>query len=540
MFATNSPSAGVYTAENDLSQRISANATSIGAIVAASNKGPIGVPTLVVDNEDFRRTFGIKNPQMGFGHYAAEAFLEEANRLQFVRVARNTMYGGVVVFWDNNFSTTRHLPDGFAAPTDVTFSPEDVMLVYGKDQGAWNNDIWIQFFPNTNDPDEESFILQVFEGTNTVAVEQFEVTAFRKMADNGQQLFVEDVVNQQSRYIQIRFNDTHRELANTARPVLINAIGGGIFDSVNNELNGQFTGGSNGDPITTGDIIQAWDLFADIELIDANILINAGYSDPAIQLKMNEICEVRQDCIAILDAPSDLQDTQNLIDYRRNVLNLNSSLSAMYTPDLRMRDTDNGIDIYVPPSGYVAAIFSRTDSEAAPWFAPAGLERGQIFNVQDVKHRYKQGHRNALEENQINPIRSMAGQGVIVYGADTMYAVASALNDIGIRRMLAMLHSAVQLNNLFAVFQPNDSILRARQRQALNNLLEPIRRGRGLYWYEVICDERNNPNDVVANGDLIVDVYLDPTRYTKRIHLNAVVPRTGGLNATVELLDRNS
>jgi hypothetical protein len=540
MFATNSPSAGVYTAENDLSQRITANATSIGAIVAASHKGPIGVPTLVVDNEDFRRTFGIKNPSMGYGHYAAEAFLEEANRLHFVRVARNTKYGGVIVHWDNNFSTTRHLPDGFDEPTDVTFSPDDVMLVHGVDQGHWNNDVWIQFFPNTNDPDNESFILQVFQGTSTVAVEQYEVTCFRKMSDAGQQLFVEDVVNNRSRYIRVRFNQSHRELANTARPVLINAIGGGINDPVNNELNGQLTGGHNGDPITTGDIIQAWDLFADIELIDANILINAGYSDPAIQLKMNEICETRQDCIAILDAPSDLQDTQNLIDYRRNVLNLNSSLCAMYTPDLRIRDTDNGVDLYVPPSGYVAAIFSRTDEQAAPWFAPAGLERGQVFNVQDVKHRYKQGHRNALEENQINPIRSIAGQGIIVYGADTMYAVASALNDIGIRRMLAMLHSAVQLNNLFAVFQPNDAILRARQRQALVGLLEPIRRGRGLYWYDVVCDERNNPNDVVANGDLIVDVYLDPTRYTKRIHLNAVVPRTGGLNATVELLDRNS
>jgi phage tail sheath protein FI len=255
---------------------------------------------------------------------------------------------------------------------------------------------------------------------------------------------------------------------------------------------------------------------------------------------MDQICSVRQDCVAILDLPSNMQETADAINYRRDILNLNSSLSALYGPDLKIRDSVNGVDVWVPPSGHIAGVFSRTDAQAATWFAPAGTERGQLSGILDLRHNYKQGHRNALVENQINIIRSISGQGTVVWGADTLYAVKSALNDIGIRRMLAMLHSTIQIQNLYAVFRPNDSLLRDRQKATIDNLLEPIKRGRGLYWYEVICSEKNNPPDVIANGDLIIDVYLDPTRYTKRIHLNAVVAKTGGLQASVELVDQTS
>lgn len=539
MLATNSPSAGVYTNEINRSQRLTARATSIGAMVAAAKKGPIGVPTLVTDNDEFFFTFGQKDPRFSKAHYAAEAFLQQSNRLYFTRVARDTKYGSVVIFTDNNFSATRHV-GGLDQPTDHALEPTDIMLVTGRDQGTWNDNLWIEFFPDVDDASGDAFFLNVYEGDSTVAVESWRCTCFDKVDASGAQMFVEDVVNQRSRYIRVRFNENHQEFQNTDSPNLINAIGGGRFDEVNNELNGQLRGGDNGNPVTTGDIIQGWDLYQDVELIQVNILINGGYAEPAIQLKMDQICEIRKDCIAILDAPSNMQETQQLVDYRRNVLNLNSSLSAIYAPDLKIRDTVNGVDVWVPPSGHVAAVYSRTDEQAATWFAPAGIERGQLSGIKELRYNYNQGARNVVDENQINLIRSIAGQGTVVWGAATLEAVKSALNDVGVRRLLALLHSTVRIQNLYAVFKPNDSLLRDQQRATLEQILEPIQRGRGLYWYEVICDERNNPPEVIANGDLIVDVYLDPTRYAKRIHLNVVVPKTGGLQAAVELIDQTS
>ena len=538
MLATSNSSAGVYTAENLRDQRITAAATSIGGMVGYSTRGPIGVPTLATDNEDFRRIFGTKDPVKNKAHYCAEAFLAEANRLYFTRVARDALYGGVIVFTDNNYSDTRSLGAGFANPNAVTLTQDDIMLVYGRDEGEWNNNLWIEFFPNTADDSGDSFYFRVYEGSNTIPLEEYVGTCFRKVDESGRQMYIEDQVNKRSNLVSIRFNTQHYEFANTNKPQLINAIGGGMRDDVNNELNGQLTQGSDGNPITTGDIINAWDRYMDPEEIDVNILINAGYSDPAIQLKMDTICTVRQDCIAVLDLPSDMQETQVAIDYRRNILNLNSSHSAIYGPDLLVRDTGNGVDVWVPPSGHVAAVYARTDENEAPWFAPAGIQNGTLNGILNLNQNYKQGHRNALVENQINIVRNMTGYGVVVWGADTLYTVKSAVQDVGVRRMLAMLHAAVQLNNQYAVFKPITQLLMDQQKTTLTNLLEPVRRGRGLYWFEVICDRRNNTNDTIANGDLIVDVYLDPTRYTKRIHLTAVVPKTGQIQSAIEYLDR--
>jgi phage tail sheath protein FI len=235
--------------------------------------------------------------------------------------------------------------------------------------------------------------------------------------------------------------------------------------------------------------------------------------------------------------PSGSQEAVRCVDYRQNGLNLNSSWSAMYTSDLLIRDGDNGRNIYVPPSGHVAAMYAKLDRKGT-WLAPGGLKNGKLTGVLGVREEYKQGHLNMLAENQINPILVKSGNGVNIWGADTMYAVKSALNDIGVRRLLAMLHGSVRVNNLYAVFQPNDTYLRTQQRTSLENILEPVLKAGGLYWYDVISDSRNNSPQQEANGDLIIDVYLDPTRYTKRIHLNAIVPKTGEIQTTIEQLDR--
>ena len=132
------------------------------------------------------------------------------------------------------------------------------------------------------------------------------------------------------------------------------------------------------------------------------------------------------------------------------------------------------------------------------------------------------------------------GEGVYVWGADTMYAVKSPFNDIGVRRLLSMLHAVVRINQLPAVFEPNDDILRQNQRESLDFVLQPIKAGRGLDWYKVICDESNNPPEVEANGDLLIDVFLDPARYTKRIHICATVPRVGEIEFALQLIDKQA
>ena len=58
------PSAGVYVKEIDLSQRVAAAATSIGAIVGPSSRGPLNERVLVTSPGQFLQLFGKPEPRM--------------------------------------------------------------------------------------------------------------------------------------------------------------------------------------------------------------------------------------------------------------------------------------------------------------------------------------------------------------------------------------------------------------------------------------------------------------------------------------------
>lgn len=532
MLATKHTSAGVYSAENDRSERIAAIGTSIGAIVGASHRGPVMQISTVFDKEGFRSRYGKKNPRVSYMHHCAEAFLKESSRLQVVRVAIDSKYGGAFISTRQNFAVSRSLASGIDDVSQAPMMQNDILFFYGKDQGTWNNDIEIVYYPDTSDPDGHSFIIEVYEGDSGIPAERHVCRTYNYTDGHGRQLFVEDVIGRNSNLLNVVFNDQHPAYLNQPKSLLVNAVG-----------NVRLAGGDNGKDINVGDpaslsaLMQAWTMFNDWEKVDCNILINGGYVDPAIHIVLDQVAKNRQDCIAVFDFPIDGQKAVDAVDYRQNRLNLNTSWSAAYIPDLLVRDDDNGRNLYVPPSGHVAARYAYTD-RTGTWLAPGGLDRGRLNGVLGVRESYKQGELNMLAENQINPIKNISGNGVNIFGADTLYAVKSALNDIGIRRLLGMLHGSVRVNNLFAVFQPNDTYLRTQQRTSLENILEPIRRAGGLYWFDVVCDSRNNTPQTEANGDLIIDVYLDPIRYTKRIHLNAVVPKTGKVQAAVELLNR--
>ena len=63
--------------------------------------------------------------------------------------------------------------------------------------------------------------------------------------------------------------------------------------------------------------------------------------------------------------PSANQAVQSAINYRNNSLNLNTSYAAIYTPDVLIQDQYTSQQLYIPPSGYVAAVYARTDKVAS-------------------------------------------------------------------------------------------------------------------------------------------------------------------------------
>lgn len=524
----NHPSAGVYTYETDSSVRATGIATSIGALVGASNRGPVGTRVFVADNTEFTSLFGKSDPQLSMFHLTALTFLKESNQLYVTRVANGAEHAGAIIKTESNLSVGQSIDRGYVELTDYQYQDDDLMYISSANPGNWGNDLRVLVYPDVNVEDGKTLIIDVFEGASTVAAESWRGTLHDAVDGYGAQTSIEEVVNNQvsgSSRIFVAVNMDHPLFANNDEPIGINAL-----------ATAELKHGSDGAPIETGHIIDGWELYDDTEVVKVSVLINGGYTDTSVQRYLEEIARTRDDCFAILDVPSDAQTPQGAVNYRRNVLNVNSSYAALYTPDILVADEDNGIQVYMPPSGHVAAAFARTDRVASTWFAPAGVNRGKL-DALGVREVYKQGHRDLLDPNQVNPIRNMPGRGINIWGQETLQSYASALSNVNVRRLLILLKNSIANAANASVFEPNDEQLRAELRSISARFLDPIVRGRGLYGYTVVCDERNNTNDMIAAGDVALDIYIDPVIPAKRIHVRAVVPRTGGISFAVDLVN---
>lgn len=515
-------SAGVYVREIDLSQRVERATSSIGVIVGEAHRGPVGQRTLVTSEKDFVNLFGEPDPTIGFGIHSAIAFLEEADRLYYTRVAPEALYGGAVITWDGYFNQSSSFLQGESDPTLHAMTANDLFVVYPKDPGSWNDTVFIRLYPDTRTT-QAYFYLEVYLKDVAVPVEKWRCHLNFVVDGNGVQANVEEQVNRRSNYIRISQNHQATELVTNPNKVLINRLDAGGDPQY---IGIRMPGGSDGRRPNIGELMQAWDLYADPEVVDINILINAGYTDTNYQSYMNSLAKDRMDCVCILDTPSDMQEFQQAISFRRNDLHLDSSYAALYSPDVYTVDKYNDTRLYLPPSGFVAAAYARTDRDYELWFAPAGMNRGDL-KVSGLGKTYDQGMRDALYESQVNAIKIIEGQGIKIWGADTLQVVASSLSNISVRRLMIFIEKSLSNSLIAAVFDPNDEILRARLTDQAVRFLNPIKQARGLYNFEVICNESNNPAESIAAGDLNIDIYIDPVLPVKRIHFTAIINRTG-------------
>ena len=104
--------------------------------------------------------------------------------------------------------------------------------------------------------------------------------------------------------------------------------------------------------------------------------------------------------------------------YQDSIATVVNSLSSFdsnyvgtYHPWVKILDVDKNKPVWVPPSVVLPGVIAFNDAVAEPWFAPAGLNRGGLSNVIEVKSRLTHDERDTLYENRINPIATFPGQG---------------------------------------------------------------------------------------------------------------------------------
>jgi phage tail sheath protein FI len=302
----------------------------------------------------------------------------------------------------------------------------------------------------------------------------------------------------------------------------------------------QFKGGFNGNlGVDDASIIEAYQLYEDPETIDVNIIIDSNKSE-TVKSALVTLCEDRLDCMLTADCPKELvvnnkgNETVDLRDWRNGTgsftttnFNENTSYAALYGNWLEVYDKYNQKYRWIPASGYMAGIYARTDDVAEPWFAPAGLNRSVLTGIRRLAWNAKQGNRDILYSNGINPIVSFAGQGKVVWGQKTMLAKSSAFDRINVRRLFMVLEKAISTAAKYFLFEPNDTATRVLLVAMIEPFLRDVQSRRGIFDFKVICDDSNNTPERIDRNELWCDILIKPTRTAEFIVLNFVATKTG-------------
>jgi len=204
-----------------------------------------------------------------------------------------------------------------------------------------------------------------------------------------------------------------------------------------------------------------------------------------------------------------------------------TSYAATYWPWVRISDPATGKLVFVPASTMIPGVYAFNDKVAAPWFAPAGINRGGLNTVLSAEYKLTQANRDTLYEANINPIATLPKQGVVVYGQKTLQKDASALDRVNVRRLLIELKSFIGQIAETIVFEQNTIVTRGSFLARVNPYLEKIQQKQGLFAFKVIMDDSNNGPDIIDKNQLIGQIFIQPTRTAEFIALDFILQPTG-------------
>ena len=202
---------------------------------------------------------------------------------------------------------------------------------------------------------------------------------------------------------------------------------------------------------------------------------------------------------------------------------IDSNYTATYYPWVLTRDSVNNTQIYIPPTAEVTRNLALTDNIAFPWFAAAGYTRG-IVNCIKARKKLTQEDRDILYVGRINPIATFSDVGTVIWGNKTLQVRESALDRINVRRLLLQARKLISAVSVRLLFEQNDAQVRQDFLNAVNPILDSIRRDRGLYDFRVTVS--SDPEDIDRN-QMTGKIYIKPTRSLEFIDITFYITPTG-------------
>lgn len=214
--------------------------------------------------------------------------------------------------------------------------------------------------------------------------------------------------------------------------------------------------------------------------------------------------------VALLDSG----DTMSIHEIRNLRDRLDSRHAALYHPWVTVMDPLSQRPLNLPPSGFVAGICARSDTQRGVHQAPANEVLRLAIGLEVQLDKAEQ---DLLRSEGINGFRSFEGRGLRLWGARTISADPE-WRYLNVRRYVAYLEHSIDKGIQWAVFEPNGDALWAQVRRTIEDfLLQEWQRGALLgdkpeRAYFVRCDRTTMTQDDLDNGRLICLIGVAPLK----------------------------
>ena len=571
-------SPSVTVIEKDLTTIVPSVATTIAGFAGSFAWGPADEIIIVDSPKNYRSLFG--DPY----NWNAEEWFTGANFLSYGRnllVVRRTtdnaknagMSGPDVSVYVPNDGTNM---SGMTATVIARFPGElgnslNVHIGGNSVTGSWEYWNYFRRSPRSTDNlvnmagtttyDQIHVVVVdqngLFTGTPGEVLEKYESVSLHPLAKNlnGSSNFWKSVINDTSRYIKVS-GDIDAYDMGTIASGFMNEISLGLGTGPNvsagehvflwNNTNTysdstktKFVGGTGqeftGNKVSQGlDSGKGYDLFADPESVDVNLLLGGDIHDITSISRLRTLVETRKDCVLFLSSPitkselylSDSEKSDKCVDFANNTVG-SSSYVVIDSGYKRQFDDYNQTFRWVPLNADVAGVCARTDYTFDPWFSPAGLNRGQIRNSTGLSFNPGLSYRDRIYPEGVNPVVEIVGEGTVLLGDKTAQNKPSAFDRINVRRLFIVLEKAIAAASKFSLFELNDSFTRQQFRSLVEPFLRDVKARRGIFDFKVVCDETNNTPEMIDRNEFAADIYIKPTRSINYIKLNFIATRSG-------------
>ena len=558
-----SVSPGVTTSEIDntflLGQPVQAGAAIIGPTV----KGPVELPTLVTSYSDYVNRFGDVLVS-GSNTYS---YFTSISAYNYFNNGGTSLIVARVVTGSYTFATSSIIPN-YLNPTSASFALETlgkgiILNNSGSEvsgslvSGSKDNFRWQITNSNTG---SGTFNLLIRQGDDTSGTSQIILESWNNLSlDPNSSRFISKVIGDQvlaynsnsyqidittgsyanqSRYVRVK-NVTptpnyldNNGIAISAYTASIPQNGSGSFGSATGDIKGganfyDAINSTNTQGLTAGNYTNMINLFSNKDDYQFNILSTPGLYDADYASTISTIItntQNRGDNLYVVDL---VGYSGAITDVVTQAQTRDTSYAAAYWPWVRVTDPGTGKQVWIPASTLLPGVYAYNDKVAAPWFAPAGINRGGLSTVLRPAQKLSQANRDTLYANNINPIAIFPKTGVSVFGQKTLQKNPSALDRVNVRRLLIQLKSYISQIADTLVFEQNTITTRNNFLSRVNPYLSTIQQKQGLYAFKVIMDSTNNTPDVIDRNQLVGQIYIQPSRTAEFIALDFILQPTG-------------